>query len=417
MVGVAQHFLPEPPPGGQERVIGHEELIVVVVGGEAGVLEMAGQFALIGVQALRDGGLVLRLLAEDRLADDTLDIGIRKLHAHSKAGLKPLQAGRSIQRGLAGADKKKALVQLRAAMLRNFLQIHRALDFLADELLNFVHDEQRAGKLAFLTEDLLEKVERLTHGGRGDIGKAGTYRLLDVGHRSVFRVGMTGVPRQGVPNNSDSATSSSKSQLFFFRAFATGASRPEERSQSMNFAWARSSGRPADRRTSCTKASRTLSMEPAPRVPAAARKPPKGLAAISQFLQQVGNFRRQFHERAGGRTVDKAVILPEITQHFDEMGLAAAEEAADPDSLLLLPPKAFEVGLENPLQSAGVFAIADKGLQLEAERLDLALVMANFGDLRDAVIKQLNGCGVAEVEFAVSHGLMKLSVEVMGTAM
>ena len=99
---------------------------------------------------------MLRLFAEDRLADDTLDIGIRKLHAHSKAGLKPLQAGRGIQRGLASADEKKALVQLRAAMFRDFLQIHRALDFLADELLDFVHDEQRAGKVAFLTEDLLE---------------------------------------------------------------------------------------------------------------------------------------------------------------------------------------------------------------------------------------------------------------------
>ena len=39
-----------------------------------------------------------------------------------------------------------------------FLQIHRALDFLADELLNFIHDEQRARKVAFLTEDLLEEV-------------------------------------------------------------------------------------------------------------------------------------------------------------------------------------------------------------------------------------------------------------------
>ena len=68
-----------------------------------------------------------------------------------------------------------------------------------------------------------------------------------------------------------------------------------------------------------------------------------------------------------------------------------------------------------------VFTITDKGLQLEAERPDLAIVMADFGDLRDAVIEQLDGCGIAEVKFAVnhgfSHGLMKLSVEVMGTAM
>ena len=121
MVGVAQHFLPEPPAGGQQRVIGHEELVVVVAGGEAGVLEMAGQFALIGVQALRDDRLLLRLLAEDGFADDALDIGIRKLHAHRKAGLKPLQAGRRVQRGLAGANEKKALVQLRCSSAPRFL--------------------------------------------------------------------------------------------------------------------------------------------------------------------------------------------------------------------------------------------------------------------------------------------------------
>ena len=83
----------------------------------------------------------------------------------------------------------------------------------------------------------------------------------------------------------------------------------------------------------------------------------------------------------------------------------------------LLPPQPIEVGLENPLQSAGVFAIADKGFHLEAQRPDLAVVMADFGDLRDAVIEQFDGCGIAEIKFAVSHGLMKLSVEVIGTAM
>ena len=44
-------------------------------------------------------------------------------------------------------------------------------------------------------------------------------------------------------------------------------------------------------------------------------------------------------------------------------------------------------------------------------------VMADFGNLRDTVIEQLDGCGIAEVKFTVNHGLMKLSVEVIGTAM
>ncbi len=92
----------------------------------------------------------------------------------------------------------------------------------------------------------------------------------------------------------------------------------------------------------------------------------KWLAAVAEFREQITDFRWQLHERTGGGTVGKVIILPEIAQHFDEMRFAAAEEAADPDSLLLLTPQSVEVGLENPLQSAGVFAIADKGLQLEA---------------------------------------------------
>jgi hypothetical protein len=49
-----QHFLPETPTGSEQWVIGHEECIVVVAGGESGVLKMAGHFSLIVLQALGD---------------------------------------------------------------------------------------------------------------------------------------------------------------------------------------------------------------------------------------------------------------------------------------------------------------------------------------------------------------------------
>ena len=54
MVSVAEHFLPETPTGSEQWVIGHEECIVVVAGGESGVLKMAGHFSLIVLQALGD---------------------------------------------------------------------------------------------------------------------------------------------------------------------------------------------------------------------------------------------------------------------------------------------------------------------------------------------------------------------------
>src|SRR5436190_2102130 len=103
---------------------------------------MAGHFTLIGVQALRDDRLLLWSLAENGLPDDALDIGIPELNGNNKARLEPLQAGRGVQCRLASPDQKKAPVQLRAAMLCDFLNVHRTLYFLADELLNFVHNEE-----------------------------------------------------------------------------------------------------------------------------------------------------------------------------------------------------------------------------------------------------------------------------------
>jgi hypothetical protein len=52
MVSVTQHFLPKPAAGGKQRIISYEKLIVVVAGGEPGILKMAGHFPLIGVQTI-----------------------------------------------------------------------------------------------------------------------------------------------------------------------------------------------------------------------------------------------------------------------------------------------------------------------------------------------------------------------------
>ncbi len=151
-----------------------------------------------------------------------------------------------------------------------------------------------------------------------------------------------------------------------------------------------------------------------------ARRRPQSAASpapVGQFPQQVGYLRRQANERAGGGTVGEMIVLPKIPEHFNEVRFAAAEKTADPDGLLLLTPQAIEVGLENSFKAARIFAIAHEGLQLKPERFGLALVIRDFRDLGDAVVEQLDGRGITEVEFAVLHGLRKVSVEVMGTAM
>ena len=197
VVGVAKHFLPEPPAGGQKRIVGHEEGFVLVICCEPGVLKLARNLAVVVPHALLDGRFVLGFLMQNRLADDALDIGIGKLDAHGKTRLEPLKAGGGIEGRLTGAHEEQPLVQLGAAVLGDFLHIHRALDFLADELLDFVHDEQSAGQLSFVTKHLPDEVERLSHGGGGNIREPCTDGFLCVLHRPVFRVGADEGLREG----------------------------------------------------------------------------------------------------------------------------------------------------------------------------------------------------------------------------
>ena len=70
-----------------------------------------------------------------------------------------------------------------------------------------------------------------------------------------------------------------------------------------------------------------------------------------------------------------------------------------------------------PEHSARVLAITNEVLQLEPKRLDLARIVTNFRYLGDPIVQQLQRGRVAEIKSAVRHGLMKLSVAVMGTAM
>ena len=76
MVGVAQHLFPEAAPCGQQRVVGDEEGIVFVRGGQPRALQVAGQLALVGGHALGQRRFVLRLLAQHGLADHAFDVGV-----------------------------------------------------------------------------------------------------------------------------------------------------------------------------------------------------------------------------------------------------------------------------------------------------------------------------------------------------
>ena len=153
-------------------------------------MQVTGQFSLVGVQASINRRFLLRLLAQDGLADDAFDIGIGKLHLDREARLQPLQGGcRAVQRGLPGADQQQSAAKISAHMLGDFLHIVRALNLFSDELLDFVDDQQRARKLAVRPEDLLDHVERIVNRRGIVVLELSPDGRLGVGGVAVFGLG------------------------------------------------------------------------------------------------------------------------------------------------------------------------------------------------------------------------------------
>jgi len=100
---------------------------------------------------------VLGLLAQHGLADDALDIGVRQLHLDGEAGLQAfaVPAWRCAGPDWPVAHQQQSAAQIGADVVGNLLHIVGALHLVADELLDLVDDEQRAGHLPVLAEDLL----------------------------------------------------------------------------------------------------------------------------------------------------------------------------------------------------------------------------------------------------------------------
>jgi hypothetical protein len=90
------------------------------------------------------------------------------------------------------------------------------------------------------------------------------------------------------------------------------------------------------------------------------------------------------------------------------MRFAAAEKAADPCGLLFRLRKLGKERLEDALQAALVFAVANETLQLEMQRLDF-FRRRQLADFCDAVVEQRCLRRVFLVNLAVDHSLIKLS--------
>ena len=83
----------------------------------------------------------------------------------------------------------RRLSEIGAAVLGDFLHVVGALDLLADELLDLVHDEQGAGELPLLAENLLHDVERIVNRGRVVVLELIADGGLGIGGGGIFGLG------------------------------------------------------------------------------------------------------------------------------------------------------------------------------------------------------------------------------------
>ena len=60
-------------------------------------------------------------------------------------------------------------------------------------------------------------------------------------------------------------------------------------------------------------------------------------------------------------------VLPEMTQHLEQVRLATAKEAADPSCFLIGLANAIEVGTDDFLNAVGVLAFAHESGELTAQ--------------------------------------------------
>jgi len=124
-----------------------------------------------------------------------------------------------------------------------------------------------------------------------------------------------------------------------------------------------------------------------------------------QLLEGVPDLVGQRREVARRGPVWEVIVGPQVAQDLDQVGLAAAVEAADPDRRLLRVAHVAQVGVEDLLEAAGVLALAHEGTQLVAQRLHI-VGWSEIGDRRDTIVRDRRLQWVLGEHIAVErHGI------------
>ena len=140
-----------------------------------------------------------------------------------------------------------------------------------------------------------------------------------------------------------------------------------------------------------------------------------------QFLECIGHGCRQAGDVARCAAICEGGVGPQRAQHLDHVRLAASEEARDPGGGgFRAARQGLDVRFEDALDALFVVALANEGLQLEAQCLPL-LRIQRFIDLCDALVLEREGIDVFLVNVSIVHFVSPLSLccfvqAVMGVA-
>ena len=100
------------------------------------------------------------------------------------------------------------------------------------------------------------------------------------------------------------------------------------------------------------------------------------LAKGRDLGEEIGDFLGEMGKGAGGYSVWKSKVDPEVAQDLGEVGFSAAIEAADPSRFLLGTIEAVAIALENAAHAVEVFAFTYERFEFIPQRIEIFIIVA-----------------------------------------
>ena len=398
-----QSLLPKAATHRQQGVVLRQHGLVLAAGRDAGTVQMAvdlpGGRLESGIQIAK----AVLAFRQHHPADDRFHIVVREFHIDGEAALQALQRRRSRKRGLPGADEQHPVAEALAAGLNQLLHHEGAVRILADVLLHFVQDDGRAGDAAAVRQGVLQRLGEFFGADVVPPWKLRTQRDPGV----PFAAGKGGV---GVQQRFRNQRADIKIAEFAAKVPTLGRHRLGDLIVDAVLLEPKAETR---LRIACRQVLGSEQDAQEGQTHTAARAGAKGAGGGVQALaapaeggklrQRIPHIVGQPRQAAGaGAVFREAEVRPQEAQHLRQVGLAAAEEAANPSGGLFRLILMMEVGTENALQARMVLAFADEMLQLEAQGAAL-LLRPRIGHGRNPAVRQGDLVWVPAVNVAVLH--------------